>query len=546
MPPSRPPRTVPAKWIRNESDRLAIREGCYFDEAKGRAPVEFIQRFCRQSKGRQWAGQPLVLLDWQIDFLMRFFGWRRADGRRRFKRFYIEIAKKNGKTTLLAALQLFLLLADDDGPEIYINACDRSQASMMFEESRRMVEQSPELKRRLKVTESSKTISYAARNGFIRANSADAPNKDGLNPLAALFDELHRQPNRELWDVFEYGGAARDEPIIGSITTAGEDETGVWFEQREYSEKVASGVIEDSTHLGIVYRALPEDDIDDPATWRKANPSLGVTIREDDFARELNEAKEIPVKLANFKRLRLNIIARESGLFIPPERWDACGLVIVVPSKLRGRHAYGGLDLSTTTDLSAFALLVEDEIGDYDLIMRFWLPEENVLALERRDRVPYLSWAERGYIILTPGNVIDYGFIRDEVVDVVSPYELHSIHADPWNATQLITELREADGLPMKEIRQGFLSLSAPCKQLLRLVMGGRIRHGGHPVLRWNAHNAVAEQDAADNVKLSKRKSRKKIDGLAAAVNAVAGTIDPDADDVLGESVYETRGLLLL
>ena len=537
-------RTVPKKWLRNASDALAVTQGCYFDADKGLRVCEFITKFCRQSKGSKWAGQPLVLLDWQTDFLMRFFGWRRVDGRRRFRRFYIEIAKKNGKTTLLAALQLYLLLADDMGPEIYINACDRNQASMMFEESKRMVEQSPDLRSRLVVKDSTRTIVNVKRMGFIRANSADAPNKDGLNPLAALFDELHRQPNRELWDVFEYAGAARDEPIVGSITTAGEDETGVWHEQRDYSEKVNEGVIPDVTHLGIVYRALITDDIDDPATWRKANPSLGVTIREDDFSRELAEAKELPVKLANFRRLRLNIIAREEGLYIPPDRWDACGDVTVPSMSHLGKRAYAGLDLSATTDLTAFALLVGDLASGFDLVMRFWLPEDNIVALEHRDNFPYRSMAERGFLILTPGDVIDYAFVRREINDVCEPVNLVKLLGDPWNATQLLTELRESDGLPVEQIRQGFQSLSAPTKELLRLILAKKIRHGGHPVLRWNAQNAVADTDAAGNVKLAKNKSKRKIDGMAALVNAVAAATGSDGE--AGDSIYNTRGLMYL
>jgi len=317
-------RRVPSKWIRNPSDTLAIEQGCGFDESAGQFVCDFIETFCRQSKGR-WANEKLRLLDWQRDFLMRLFGWRRPDGRRRFRRFYLEVAKKNGKSTLLSALVLYLLIADGEGaPEIYLNACDRSQARIIFDESKRMVEASPDLKARIRAVDHKARLVCASNNGVVIANSADAPNKDGLNPSASLFDELHRQPSRDLWDVFEYASAARAEPISGSITTAGEDDSGVWHEQREYSERVNAGEIPDTSHLGIVYRALPTDDIDDPETWKKANPSLGETIQSEDFQRELTEAKEVPIKLNNFKRLRLNIITRDEAKYFDMEKWDAC------------------------------------------------------------------------------------------------------------------------------------------------------------------------------------------------------------------------------
>ena len=315
---------VPKHWIRNPSDTLAIEQGCFFDESAGRFVCDFIEAFCRQSKGR-WAGKALKLLEWQRDLLMRLFGWKGSDGKRRFRRAYVEVAKKNGKSTLIAALNLYLLLADGEGaPEIYLNACDRSQARIIFDESKRMVEASPDLRKRIKAVNHKARLVCASNNGVILANSADAPNKDGLNPSATIFDELHRQPNRLLWDVFEYAGAAREQPLILSITTAGEDDSGVWHEQREYSEKVTAGEIPDITHLGIVYRALATDDIDDPETWKKANPSLGETIRFEDFKRELEEAKEVPIKLNNFKRLRLNIITRDEAKYFDMTHWDAC------------------------------------------------------------------------------------------------------------------------------------------------------------------------------------------------------------------------------
>ena len=471
---------------------------------------------------------------------MRAFGWRRPGGRRRFVRIYLEVAKKNGKSTLLSALAVYLDVADGEGaPEIYLNAVDREQASIIFDEAARMIARSPELARRLEVIKSKKRIVDPANDGKIVANSADVPSKDGVNASAVIFDELHRQKDRQLWDIFEYAGASREQPIKISITTAGETCDGVWHEQRAYSDGVNDGTIPDWTHLGVVYRALEADDLDDPATWAKANPSLGVTISEDDFRRELGEARQVPTKLANFKRLRLNIVARGDQQFVSLEAWDRCGAAVIV-----GRHEpwWGGLDLSQTQDLSAFVKLSGGP-ESFDVTARFWLPEDGIADLERQHQLPYRTWAEMGLIVLTPGNVIDYAFIRSEVNDLASDGQCRRMLADPYNATKLGLELRDQDGLPIEFIRQGFLSLSSPTKELLRLILGARLRHGGNPILRNHISNAVAEQDAAGNLKLSKRKSKRKIDGAAALVNAVAAASTGDDG---GPSVYETRGLLFI
>jgi phage terminase large subunit-like protein len=453
---SHPP--VDPHWIRNPSDELAIAQGCWFDEDSGRFAIDFIEEFCKQSQGR-WAGQPLILLGWQRDFLMRLFGWKLANGLRRFKRAYLEVAKKNGKSTMISALCLVLLLADFEGsPQVFLNACDKEQASIVFDEAKRMVEKSPELAKRLEVIDSRKTITHPAGDGKIVANSAEVAKKDGLNPSGIIFDELHRQRTRLLWEIFAYAAVAREQPLTISITTAGEAEEGVWFDQREYSEKVNAGVIADITHLGVVYRALPTDDLDDPATWRKANPSMGHTIREEDFKRELEEAKTDPAKLANFKRLRLNIVCRGETQFIDLVVWDRGNIpVIVIPHS----PAFGGLDLSETQDLSALAILFEDDDDWLDLMMKFWLPESNIVELERKHNLPYRAWADKGFITLTPGNVIDYAFIRRDVNEIAGDHDLRKLLVDPYNAAKLTIELAEQDGLPVESIRQGFLSFRA-------------------------------------------------------------------------------------
>lgn len=530
-------RKVAKKWIRGPADELAVREGYWFDLDAGMRAVRFVEGFCCQSKGR-WAGLPLVLLPWQRDYLLRKYGWKAPDGLRRYRRSYLEVAKKNGKSTMTSGESLEQLVADGEpAPEVYIAAVDREQASIVYDEAARMVQASPDLSKRLTVLPSKKRILDLPGNGKLITCSADVPSKDGINASAVTFDELHRQKSRDMWDVFEYAGASRDQPMLSSITTAGEDEMGVWFEQRTYSEKVNAGVIPDVAHLGVVYRALETDDLEDPRVWRKANPSLGHTISVETFRREMKEARLFPSKWANFLRLRLNIVTHGDKAYLSLADWDRCD-----GTPTLGGEVYGGLDLSSIDDLTALAMISADEEGGVDLVLRFWLPKENIVRLEQKHQVPYRAWAGLGLITLTPGNVVDYEFIRAELKRIAESRRFRKLLLDPWNARQLGIQLQE-DGFPVEEIRQGYASLSAPTKELRRLVLAGQLRHGGHPILRWMASNAIAVEDPAGNVKLDKSKGKKKIDGMSATVNALAGLV---ADRPGATSVYEKRGILVI
>jgi phage terminase large subunit-like protein len=531
---------VAKKWIRTAADERAVAMGCTFDLAAGRHVCDFLATYCRQSKGR-WRGLPISLMDWQRDFLMRLFGWRRADGRRRFRRAYLEVAKKNGKSTLVSGLTLYLLLADDAAPEVYINASDREQASIIYDEAARMVEASPELAKRLEVIPSKKRIVDPIGHGKIVANSADVPSKDGVNASAVIFDELHRQPNRDLWDIFEYAGASREQPLHISITTAGEDTKGVWHEQREYSEKINAGVLDDITHLGVTYRALPGDDFGKVSTWRKANPSLGVTVDEETFGRELAEAREIPSKWTNFLRLRLGVVSGSTARFVSPERWAACA---ESHSPEDGRECYIGLDMSSRVDLTALVAIFPDGAGGVDVLTRCWTPSDTLTGRERQDQAPYRVWADEGFLDVCDGGEIDYEAVRAAVVDLTNRFDVRMVAADPWNAKQFLQEC-DRDGIPVLEVRQGFASLSYPTKELERLVVTRRLRHGAHPVLSWCASNAVAQKDGAGNIKLAKDKSHGRIDAMAALVNAVAGWCYTAVDGT-EPSVYDTRGVMVI
>ena len=513
-------RRTKKKWIIEPIDELAIEQGCYVDEDRGQLSIDFLQNFCRQSKGR-WSGKLLELMDWQKNFIMRLRGWRNADGTPRFRTAYLEVAKKNGKSTMVSGLACEGILDPNEGaPEIYLNAVDREQAAIVFDECCRMIQASPDLSDRLQILKTNGRIIDPIGNGKIQKNSADAPSKDGVNSSLTIFDEIHRFKNRDLWEVFRYAGISRESPLRIVITTAGEEEEGPWFEQREYSEKVNSAIIPDITHLGVIYRADPADDIEDPATWLKANPSMEITMTEADFRLDLQSAMTNPADLANFKRLRLNIVARGEGKFIELHHWDMCSEEKAIE---KDEPVYMGLDLSDRDDLSALVVAAGSLETEVRIGARFWLPEDNIVELEHRHQAPYREWAAQGFITLTPGNTIDRDHIRRDILERASRFDLKKILIDPYNARDLAEDLLNDHGIPVEYLRQGYLTLSDPTKTLRELIMSQRLKHGGHPIMRWHASNAVVEADAAGNVKLSKKKSRKKIDGMAALINAICG-----------------------
>jgi phage terminase large subunit-like protein len=347
--------------------------------------------------------------------------------------------------------------------------------------------------------------------------------------------------------MFEYAGSGREQPIHISITTAGEDELGIWFEQRQYAERVNDGSIDDTSFLGVVYRVDPEkDDLEDPAVWKKANPSLNVIINEETFRNEYEKAKKSPSDLALFCRLRFGIIQRTEARFLRPEDWEKCSQAPRTAQDLMGRPCWLGCDLSQSLDLTALVSLHGTQEEGYDVDARFWMPAERVEFLEKRDHVPYENWIAQGWISVCPGEVISYEYIRLAILDLQSAYDLRGVGCDPWNATQWAVKLKEEDGINIQFVQQGFKSLSGPTKELERLVISNKFRHGNNPVLKWMVGNAVVIQDAAGNKKLDKAKSREKIDGLAALVNALALLAsDPDAENT-HESVYETRGILFV
>ena len=530
---------VTKKWIRSKADELAVEKGCYFDEAAGQHCVTFFEKHLRHTTGK-WAGKPLKLLDWQRDeIVMPLFGWMNAEGFRRYRLAYIEVAKKNGKSTMCAGLALYLLTADgEEGAQVYCAAADRQQAGIVYRDASKMGRGSPLLHAHLKCTDSVKNIAYPGTGSFLRVISRDHYSAEGLNVHGLVFDELHAQKTRELWDTLRYGGAAREQPLIISITTAGWDRHSICWEQHEYAEKVLEGVVEDEAFFAYIRSAEADADWTDPATWAAANPSLGVTIDEGEMEQACIEAQSSPTKENAFKRYRLNIWTEQLERWLPMEAWDACfeGEDAPEPEGL----CYGALDLSSTQDVTAFGLYWPET---NQFRVWFWIPGDNAHERELRDRVPYETWAKQGYITTTEGNVVDYRFVRSAVVTLAEEYRPVEIGYDPWNARQIALAMQDEDELPMIEFRQGYQSMNEPCKRLEALVMAGDLRHDGNPVLRWMVSNVTVRQDPAGNIKIDKARSAEKVDGVVVLAMAIGCGL---AGNVETESIYETRGLVFV
>lgn len=511
---------VPLKWRKLFAllpgyDPIATAGDCWFDVDAAERAVAFIRDCCTHVKGHL-AGKPMDLVPHEVAITGCIMGWKRPDGYRRFREVLYFVPRKNSKSTWAAAMALLILFTDDEaGAECYTTAADRDQAALIFNIAKSMVFNESELDSRATVYETSKTIKYG--NSALRSISAEANTKHGYNTHLAINDEIHAHKSSELLDVIETSTGARKQPLIIHITTSDFDREGsVCNQKHEYATKVRDGIIDDPTFLPVIYEASIEDDWTSPEVWRKANPMLGLSVSEDYLARMCRKAQEEPTFENTFKRLHLNIRTQQDVRWLQMARWDECG-GDVVRGDLAGRPCYAGLDLSTTTDISALLLYFPDE---HQLLPMFWIPENNAHAREKRDRVPYLTWARKGLIEMTEGDVIDYDVIHAAIRDIGDEFDIQEIAIDRWNSTQLQTQL-SGDGFEVVQFGQGYASMSAPTKELERLVLDGDLAHGGNPVLRWMASNVSVEMDAAGNVKPSKKKSTEKIDGIVAAIMAI-------------------------
>lgn len=515
----------------------------YFDKAEADRAARFFPTHLKHIIGR-WAGQPFKLMAWQRDEVVRpLFGWKhRRTGKRRFRTCYLEIPRKNAKSTLAAGLAIKLLMADGEAAaEIYSAAVDKDQARIIFKIAARMVESDPVLESRCNVFRN--VIEVPKTGNEYRALSSDAMTKHGFNAHGIIFDELHAQPNRELWDVLTTATGAREQPLVVACTTAGTDRLSICYEQHDYALKVASGAVVDPSYLGVVYAADADADPFKPPTWRAANPSLGETISLEYIRNKAAYARENPSFENTFRRLHLNQWTSAESAWVSVADWEACEGDFDV-ADLIGCECYAGLDLATKQDFTALVLLFPptDDRPYYCCLCFFWLPADNLDLRSRQTGKPFDLWAKQGFIETTPGTVTDYAAVRSKIVELNALFPFKTLAYDEWNATQLATELDDL-GVPLVEYRQGMKSLSPPTKELENWISQGPaiFQHGGNPVLDWMASNVVIRTDDAENRKPVKKKSKEKIDGIVALIMALGAKMIEEPPKP--ESKYNKTGL---
>jgi len=543
-----------ADRIETEADKRAVAEGCAFVREAGERVIKFMAECCRHTKGQRFSGLPFIPLEWQRErLILPLYGWLRPDSitrsngttfhPRRFRRASIWVPKKNGKTETSSALGLFGLVMDgEDGAHVFSAASDRTQASIGFDEAANMVEMDPDLADSLEIVRSQKRLVYHEKFSYWRVLSADAFRSEGLDASLVLFDELHAQKFRVLWDALLYAGTARDQPLHITISTAGSNRESIGYEQFQIAKSILEGKSDDPTFFALIYAADEADDWTKPETWRKANPSLGAIFSESDMAAECEQAKRSPADESIFRRYRLNQWVTSEVKAIREADWNACRVEGLNIADYKGRRCFTGMDLATTNDIAAIVYLFPEADGAYTIFPFFFVPRVGAEERERRDIAPYTGWIRDGYMLGTPGRTIQLPMIRQRIYDDLDTYQFARCGYDPWNANESALEM-QGRGIEMVSIRQGYGSMSEPSKRFETLVIEGKLRHAGNPVMDWMVGNLMWMQDAKENRYPCKEVDSQKIDGCVAAIMALAVAM---LDEGPTDSIYETQDLLII
>ena len=531
---------------------------CWFDTSAADKILSFFPGILTHIKGPK-AGKPFNLAFWEQAILANLFGWKRPDGTRRYREAFIEVPRKNGKTSLIAGVVIYGLLFDGEiGAEIYSAAGDREQAKLVFMAVKGMISASPLLIVRAQAYQHSIVAldpdSGMDNGSFYKPISAEAGTKHGYNSHIVVVDELHTQPNDELVDVLETSMGSRAQPLLIHITTSDYDKPSICNEKEAYAYKVRGrdqygkkiSKADDNSFLPAIWQATINDDWTDSKVWKKANPCLGNSLSRDYIERKCKKAQETPRFLNTFLRLHLNVKTQTETLWLELDHWDNCNKP-VIEEQLKGKRCFAGFDLSHNTDTTSVLYLFppDKDFDSYRILPRIYIPEENAKAREMRDHVPYLTWARDGYITLTPGNVIDHAKIKADFERDYQQFDIQEVAFDRWGFEALKQQFI-ADGVDSDKFvsfGQGFVSLSAPSKKLEELILARLLAHGGNPVMRWMAGNTVIETDAAGNIKPTKKKSTERIDGIVALVMALGRAITIAEPK---KSIYETRGIIQL
>lgn len=498
----------------------------------------------RHTQG-QWAGRPLAPDPWQVAYILApVFGWvHEVDGElvRIIRTLYVDVPRKNGKSTTCGGIAMYLLAGDNEpGAQVLAAATTEKQAGYVFDPIKQLAQHSPALKKHVKAL--SKKIVHPRSGSYFQAVSSVAEALHGANVHGAVIDELHVHKDGELVETIETGTGSRRQPLIATITTADDGRQGtIYARKRERIEKLARGTLTDHSTFGVIWGAEETDDPFVEETWRKANPGYGISPTRTYLQDAARKAEQSPADLSAFLRLHLGLRTKQETKYIALPVWDR-NASIVVEQDLHGRDCYGGLDLASSSDLSALSWVFPDGQGGHDAIWRIWLPERAFDKLNDRTAGEAVVWRRNGFLTVTPGDVADYDFIREQINRDRERFQVRSIGYDPWNSSQLVNDLL-SDNAPMVTVRQGFASISAPTKELLRLLLDGtaerpRFRHGGNPAVRWQVDNLAVAMDAAGNVKPDKAAAGDKIDGLVAAIIALSQAVNHQPARVYGVASF--------
>ena len=540
--------------------------GLKFDLVAANRAIDFFPAVLRHGKA-EWAGKPVELELWQKFRIGSIFGWKRADGFRRFRTVYNSLARKQGKSTEASGVAIYMLTADGEaGADVRSYATKKEQACIVFDEAKNMVMKSPALSRRLTISKYNLAMLETASK--FEPLSSDWKSQDGLHPSCAIGDEIHAHRTREMYDVVESAMGARRQPLHFMITTRGSSQDGICGEVDDYSQKVLDGSIADDSWFAFIACLDQGDEWDDPKVWIKANPNLGVSVKQDRLEELALKARHAPSAQGEFKRKHCNIWTETEVGWLDKKAWMDCAGEFD-EEDLHGQACYGGLDLSGSRDLTALELLFPDIDGKTDKVLSFfWLPERDLEERANNDRAPYPVWKERGFLRTTPGAAIDKRFVARDIAAICSMFDVKAIAFDRWRIADLIAELdaigfdvdrissaddlkelRYSSGVPMVDWGQGFKDMSPALDEIETSIFSRRFRHGGNPILTWCASNVVVSLDAAGNRKFDKRKSPARIDGIVAAAMAFgvrSRMAEWESENDLGPSPYDSRGFLQL
>lgn len=517
-----PEHKTTAFWIRTESDRVAVSQGCYFDWNAANKFREFCRRFVLNHTG-EWAGKPFELLPWQwFGFIAPLFGWKLPDGRRRFTRFGVAIPKKNGKSTLSSTLCLYALIADKEpNAEVYLCSSSKEQAKIVYREAEKFVLASKRLQRHIRCRSYWGKLESKRDQSFLQILANENKGKHGFNSHFTLFDEFHEQRDWELWNTLRYAGDARRQSILGWISTAGFDPERPWAEEWEYAKQVLAGTMIDTTYLALIYEADPTADPGDEEVWKQANPSLGQTIRIEKMRTDFQEAKNKGgITLRDFQILKLNQRVSGGIDYIPADVWKACTVsgVQVAPG-----DCYAAFDLASTRDINALAFVSwEGDRLRHEVF--FWCPAD-IAKKEGSNDSLYQKWADAGWLVRLPGSFINWDELAKDAIAKIQERRPKKVLFDPHNASRLITLTMEA-GFEVQRFTQNHLNYNEPMRELERLANAGLLEHGGNKVMSWMVNNVSVNRNAAGYVMPDKGANRlKKIDGVPATLMALAEAI---------------------